>query len=191
MLLSPLPLQHSKHFLLFSLNANSCAHRSPSISSQQMINLPRSQRKRSPCMNFFTFSAIFPHLFIKQLILPPCLSAHGKAVLSAVQSWRLHYSLKSPLESHSSNYLLFFYFFHSFSTLYFFPTSLHTWKFSSFSKTKQTNKNLPWFSHLIKPLFYFASFLDIKILHRIDSLPNIASLPPSLPHRLCFLVTIS
>lgn len=75
--------------------------------------------------------------------------------------------------------------------------SLSTYKCGSFPLfLKQNRKHLTWFSLLLRLLFYFSPSLDTKILHRIDSLTNLACLPPhffttSLPHRICFLVTSS
>ena len=58
----------------------------------------------------------------------------------------------------------------------------------SFSKIKQK------ISSLIRLLFYFYHFspsLNTNILHKIDSLTNLAALPPSFPYHLHFLVTSS
>lgn len=57
--------------------------------------------------------------------------------------------------------------------------SLSTYKCASFPLfLKQNRKHLTWFSLLLRLLFYFSPSLDTKILHRIDSLTNLACLPP-------------
>ena len=103
----------------------------------------------------------------------------SKADLSTV----LLILLQNPTPAITSSFLFLSFIFLS----TFFPLSAY--KCGSFPLfLKQNRKHLTWFSFLLRLLFFFSPSLDTKIFHRIDSLTNLASLPP---HFLTIFVSLS